>query len=308
MNATHLLSVSHLSRFYGDFCAVDDLSFDLARGQIVGFLGTNGAGKTTTMQMLSGTLAPTQGQITLAGYDLLDDPLAAKKHIGYLPEQPPLYPELRVEEYLRFCARLHGVSRSALAAALDYALQACGLTAVYRRLIGHLSKGYQQRIGIAQAIIHHPAVVILDEPTVGLDPVQILDIRALIRQLGAQHSVILSTHLLPEVQAVCSHVQILHLGQSVLQSPVEALLAQPVTSVKVGLHHPPSLERVQALPSVTHVEVLDDHYLRVHCEPGAASAELIAQQAVSEQWGLFALIPERLSLEQLFINLTCQDE
>lgn len=308
MDTTNLISVQHLSRFYGDFCAVDDLSFEVARGQIVGFLGTNGAGKTTTMQMLTGNLAPSHGQISIAGYDLLDQPLLAKKNLGYLPEQPPLYPELRVDEYLRFCARLHGLSRSEANHALDYVLNACSLADVRRRLIANLSKGYQQRVGIAQAIIHNPAVVILDEPTVGLDPIQIREIRDLIRALGKHHSVILSTHLLPEVQALCSHVQILHLGQLVLQSPVADLLAQPTTSLRIGLRHPPKLDRLQALAQVEQVEMLDSQHARLHVAEGVDIAEQLVETAVAERWGLFELIPEHVSLEQLFINLTCQDE
>jgi len=201
MNSDTLVSVQNLSRFYGDFCAVKNISFEVKRGQILGFLGPNGAGKTTTMQVITGTLAPTMGKISVAGYDILDAPLKAKAAIGYLPEQPPLYKEMLVEEYLRFCAKLHRIPRSNMTNAINHAMEQCGLQKVNRRLIGNLSKGYQQRVGIAQAVIHTPSVVILDEPTIGLDPIQIRDIRHLIRQLGEEHSVILSSHILQEVQA-----------------------------------------------------------------------------------------------------------
>ncbi len=183
MNLDSLVSVQNLSRFYGNFCAVKDISFEVKRGQILGFLGPNGAGKTTTMQVITGTLAPTIGQISIAGYDLLDFPLKAKGAIGYLPEQPPLYKEMRVAEYLHFCAKLHRIPRTEVANAVKRVLEQCGLEKVSQRLIDNLSKGYQQRVGIAQAVIHTPSVVILDEPTIGLDPIQIREIRDLIRRL-----------------------------------------------------------------------------------------------------------------------------
>ena len=203
MNSDSLISVQNLSRYYGHFCAVNDISFEVKRGQILGFLGPNGAGKTTTMQMIAGTLAPTMGQISVAGYDLLDFPLKAKGAIGYLPEQPPVYREMLVEEYLRFCAKLHHIPGREIVKAVNKVIEQCSLQSVRRRLIGNLSKGYQQRVGIAQAIIHTPTVVILDEPTIGLDPKEILKIRELIGELGQECSVVLSSHILQEVQAVC---------------------------------------------------------------------------------------------------------
>ena len=223
MNGSTLVEIKNLSRFYGALQAVKDVSFTIRQGEVLGFLGPNGAGKTTTMQIISGNLAPSGGSVTIAGHDLLEDPRAAKGQIGYLPEQPPLYRELTVDEYLDYCAALNQVPRAQRVSARDNAKERCGLHDTGRRLIGNLSKGYQQRVGIAQAIIHLPPVVILDEPTVGLDPIQIREIRALIRELGKEHGVILSTHILPEVQATCDHVQIINKGELVLNESIEGL-------------------------------------------------------------------------------------
>lgn len=209
------VSASELSRSYGTLAAVHDISFDLRQGEVLGLLGPNGAGKTTTLQMLAGCLAPSTGTIEICGIDLLERPLEAKALLGYLPETPPLYRELTVDEYLRLAARLRRVPKAAIAEAVENAKQRCGLTEVGKRLIGNLSKGFQQRVGIAQAIVHNPRVVILDEPTVGLDPIQIREIRNLIRELGGTHSVILSTHILPEVESICDRIQIMHRGQMV---------------------------------------------------------------------------------------------
>ena len=184
---TQLISVEHLSRYYGKHCAVNDVSFTLAPGEVLGFLGPNGAGKTTTMQMLCGNLAPSSGQININGFDLQAQPKLAKRSLGYLPDTPPLYKELSVQEFLHYCAKLHGVAKQAIVPAINTVKERCGLTGVSERLIANLSKGFQQRVGIAQAILHNPDVIILDEPTVGLDPIQIREIRSLIRELGQDH-------------------------------------------------------------------------------------------------------------------------
>lgn len=209
------VSAKDLSRSYGSRCAVHNVSFELRQGEVLGLLGPNGAGKTSTLQMLAGCLAPGAGAIEICGIDLLERPREAKALLGYLPEHPPLYRELTVDEYLRLAARLHRITKSELAAAIRETKQRCGLSEVGKRLVGSLSKGYQQRVGIAQAIVHNPRVVILDEPTVGLDPIQIREIRSLIRELGGEHSVILSTHILPEVESVCDRIQIMNHGKLV---------------------------------------------------------------------------------------------
>ncbi len=214
-NGAVTVSVQNLCRDFGDYAAVRDVNLELRRGEVIGLLGPNGAGKTSTLRMLTGNLAPSSGSIRICGVSLLDQPRNAKAFIGYLPETPPLYQEMTVDEYLRFVAKLHGMRREEIQVALDRAKKSCGLSDMSKRLINNLSKGYQQRVGIAQAIIHSPDVIILDEPTVGLDPNQMREIRELIRELGTQHSVILSTHILTEVEAVCDLVKIMHQGRIV---------------------------------------------------------------------------------------------
>ena len=217
------LSARNLSRSFGNLTVIHDVSLELKRGEVLGLLGHNGAGKSTTMQMLTGCLTPDNGDIEICGIDLARKPMHAKAHIGYLPETPPLYRELSVDDYLSFAARLRGIKPGEVSDALNRAKQRCGLTAVGHKIIGTLSKGYQQRIGIAQAIIHSPSVIVLDEPTVGLDPMQIRDVRTLIRELGDAHSVILSTHSLSEVESICDRVEILHRGTLVYSGTTAAL-------------------------------------------------------------------------------------
>ncbi len=217
------LSAHKLTRRFGKRIIVHEVSLELRRGEVLGLLGHNGAGKSTTMQMLTGCLLPESGEITICGIDLLRQPTLAKARIGYLPEIPPLYRELSVDDYLTFAARLRGIKQSDVAAALTQTKQRCGLEAVSRKNIGTLSKGYQQRVGIAQAIIHAPDVIVLDEPTVGLDPAQIRDIRSLIRELGNHSSVILSTHLMGEVESICDRVQIMQEGKLIYGDTTAAL-------------------------------------------------------------------------------------
>ena len=226
-----LLEAQSLSKQYGDRYVVHNFNLRLHSGEVLGLLGVNGAGKSTTMGMLTGCLATSSGHVTIKGVSLAQQPLMAKQALGYLPEQPPVYPELTVDEYLQYCAKLHGIKGTAINAAVNAAVADCGLTTMRKRLIGNLSKGYQQRVGIAQAIIHRPDVIILDEPTVGLDPVQIREIRALIKQLGTQHSVIISSHIMQEIQAVCSRVMVLHNGKTVLDDSM-AHIAESGTSLE----------------------------------------------------------------------------
>lgn len=307
MTAEILIDAEHLTRYYGPACAVQDVSFQLAKGDVLGFLGPNGAGKSSTMQMLTGNLAPSAGRIRVRGIDLLDDPKRAKRELGYLPEQPPLYREHTVDEFLSYCGRLHQVPGKQLRQAVERAKERCGLGAVGRRLIGNLSKGYQQRVGIAQAILHNPAVVILDEPTVGLDPIQIREIRGLIRELGDEHGIILSTHILPEVQGVCNRVQIINRGRLVFADSMTGLEQRLHSQhLILRLRHAPEPAELQHLPGVAAVELLDDGRLRLRYD-GSSPAEAIAVAAVNRQWGLEELIPERRTLEQIFVELTMQD-
>jgi len=304
-----LIRVEHLWRYYGPSCAVRDVSFEVRRGEVLGFLGPNGAGKSTIMQIISGNLAPSAGRVWINGVDILDQPRQAKAGLGFLPEQPPLYRELTVDEYLRYCARLHGIGRASHSAALNTAKQRCGLSAVGQRLIGNLSKGYQQRVGIAQAIIHAPAVVILDEPTVGLDPIQIREIRALICELRNEHSVILSTHILPEVQATCDRVQIINRGELVLADTTEGLLRHMQTlSLLIGLRRPPAFEVLRAVAGVETVEAADNKLIRLRYSAQHNPAEALVKLAVAQDWGLYELSPERVSLEQIFVDITRSEE
>ncbi len=309
MSEEILVSVEGLDRYYGDNAAVSGVSFEIRRGEVLGFLGPNGAGKSTTMQIIAGSLAPSAGRVVVNGADILDHPRRAKRQTGYLPEQPPLYRELTVDEYLRYSARLHGIARSGIASALQRAKIRCGLDGSGRRLIGNLSKGFQQRVGIAQAIIHSPAVVILDEPTVGLDPIQVREIRALIRELGGEHSVILSTHILPEVQTICDRVQIIHQGRLVLNEDLANLhLDRTETRLTVGFRHPPAASALQETLGVALVESLGEGRFLLRFAPDQDPTEALVARSVSDQWGLSELTPHRQSLEDVFVQLTCGED
>jgi ABC-2 type transport system ATP-binding protein len=308
MDTKILIGVEQLYRYYGHHLAVDAISFELAQGEVLGFLGPNGAGKSTTMQMITGNLAPSAGRISINGIDLLDRPRQAKAEIGYLPEQPPLYPDLTVNEYLAYCARLHRVSPAKRGQAVTRAKQRCGLGEVGKRLIGNLSKGFQQRVGIAQAILHNPAVVILDEPTVGLDPNQIRDIRSLIRELGETHGIILSTHILPEVQATCSRVQIIHRGRLVFSESMETLRRRLTgNALTLETASPLDADVLQQAEGVTAVEVLGANRVRLHFD-SVNPADKLAACVASHGWGLVELVLDRQTLEQVFVELTCSEE
>jgi len=298
-----------LTRRFGSHLAVNDITLELKRGEVLGLLGPNGAGKTTTMQMLTGNLAPSHGAIQICGIDLLEDPVAAKARVGYLPEVPPLYRELTVNEYLVLAAKLHRVPRARRADAVGAARERCGLAGVGGKLIGTLSKGYQQRVGIAQAIVHAPDVVILDEPTVGLDPNQIREIRGLIRELGGAHSVILSTHILPEVEAVCDRVQIMHHGNIVYSDTIAALKRiESGATVLVGLRRPPPLAEIAALPGIAAVEDVEPTLFRVQFAAVSDPGDALVKQAAERNWGLYLLKPAQTSLEDVFVNLTRREE
>jgi len=302
-----LVQVENLSRYYQNNCAISHLSFSLKAGEVLGFLGPNGAGKSTTMQVITGNLAPSEGEVTIAGHDIIEAPRAAKRNLGYLPEHPPVYRDACVDEYLRYCARLHRIPRARVLPAVDRVKQQCGLEQVGNRLIGNLSKGYQQRVGIAQAIIHDPPVVILDEPTVGLDPIQIREIRELIRSLGSERSVILSTHILSEVQATCDRVQIIRAGELIYNATTESLNQGHEHSIRIALRKDVALEQLFAIDGVDHVDALEASRFRLFLAPDTNPDALLAA-AVQQGWGLYELIPEQQSLEDLFIELTHTEE
>jgi ABC-2 type transport system ATP-binding protein len=305
--AEALIRVENLTRYYQNHCAVKQLSFTLDAGEVLGFLGPNGAGKSTTMQVISGNLAPSEGEVSIAGYDIIEAPRQAKQQLGYLPEHPPLYRDASVDEYLRYCARLRRIPRGGVEAALGKVKSQCGLETSGTRLIGNLSKGYQQRVGIAQAIIHDPPVVILDEPTVGLDPIQIREIRDLIRSLGSERSVILSTHILSEVQATCDRVQIIRAGELIYHASTASLNQEHEASYRVALRAEVPIDELSALAGVDHAEALGDGRFRVVLAVDATPDALVEKSA-RQQWGLYELVPEQQSLEELFIELTRHEE
>lgn len=297
-----------LTRLYGGREAVSNVSFTVKQGEVLGFLGPNGAGKSTTMKMLTGNLAPSAGSVKICGVDMIENPREAKSLIGYLPEMRPLYKEFTVDEYLTIAARLHNVSGKHIKKAVEKAKERCGLGHMSKRLIENLSNGYQQRVGIAQAIIHNPMVVILDEPTVGLDPIQIRDIRALIREIGGEHSVILSTHILPEVEMVCGHVQIIDKGKLVFNGGIDVLKRQRIgNKLLIGFSNFPSLEEVLKIKGVTEAEYTDNNMMRVRFAEDAMPHEAIVQASVKNKWGLYQIAPDQTSLEDVFVQLTYQD-
>ncbi len=298
-----------LTRSFGNHVAVNNITLELRRGEVLGFLGPNGAGKTTTMQMLTGNLAPTHGTVSICGIDLLERPAAAKMRIGYLPEVPPLYRELTVDEYLTLAARLHRLPRAKVSEAVARAEQRCGLAKVGGKLIGTLSKGYQQRVGIAQAIVHGPDVVILDEPTIGLDPNQIREIRALIRELGGNHSVVLSSHILPEVEMLCDRVQIMHHGSIVYGDTIAALKQfERGATIVLGLRRPPPAGELDAVPGIANVEPMEETLFCIQFCPGEDPTDALVRLASKRDWGLYRIAPAQNSLEDVFINLTRHEE
>jgi ABC-2 type transport system ATP-binding protein len=304
-----LVEVNNLVRYYGDLCAVDDVSFSLKKGEVLGFLGPNGAGKSTTMKMICGTLAASAGEIKINGYDILENPKLAKAELGFLPETPPLYRDLTVDEFLTYCAKLHGLKGNAIRTAVKRGKEKCGLEEMSRRLIANLSKGYQQRVGIAQAILHNPSVIILDEPTVGLDPIQIMEIRQLIKELGNEHSVILSTHILPEVQQSCDRVQIIHHGKLVLSECIENLsLRMSSSSVYVRFNSNIDSQQLSDIDGIVSIDSLDEGRYRIHHQQQINPAASLAEKAVSNKWGLLELTPDKHSMEEIFLSLTQTNE
>jgi ABC-2 type transport system ATP-binding protein len=295
---------------------VDGLSFFVPEGQVLGFLGPNGAGKTTAMRMMTAFLPPTSGRVVVAGVDLAADPVGLRRKVGYLPENVPLYPEMRVEEYLRFRADVHEVPRGEVRAAMDRSVERCLLGDVRRQVIGTLSKGYRQRVGLAGALIHSPAVLILDEPTVGLDPNQIIKVRELITELGRDHTVVLSTHILPEVEQVCERVFIIDRGRIVADGTPdhlrERLVGNPAVAVELRGADGSARDALAAIAGVSEVVATGGSdrgpgCFRVEHAAAADPREAIFHLAVAKGWVLTALTPERATLEDVFVRLTTRE-
>ena len=308
-----MIDVQQITKRYGQHTAIDRVTFRVAKGEVLAFLGPNGAGKTTTMRILTCFMSATEGSARVAGFDCADQPLEVKRRIGYLPETPPVYQELTVSEYLTFVGRLRKLGGKELSAAMDREVQRLGLGQVRHRLIGNLSRGYRQRVGLAQALLHDPEVLILDEPTVGLDPKQIIEIRELIKSLAGSHSVILSTHILPEATAVCQRVVIISGGRIVAEDTPEQLSARLRHSDKISitLKHPPSdgAERLKSVAGVQHVFPGGSAgtYL-LECALGQDVREEIARLAVTQGWGLLELKLISMTLEDVFLQLTRHEE
>ncbi len=297
-----LLAAHGLSRRYGQHQALWALDLELHPGQVLGLLGPNGAGKSTTLELLSGNLQPHTGEIRINGFDLACEPTVARRYLGYLPDSPPLYPELQVDEYLRLCATLQGLGRRDRAGAVNRVKRQCHLEDKGRQLISRLSRGYQQRVGLAQALIHQPRLLILDEPTVGLDPIQIREIRDLIRMLAEQCSIILSTHILPEVQALCSHVTVLNRGRVVHSDALDNLAGGEGRAWQLVLRRPPERQALEGLPGISQVGAQGSGHFILQGEEQAIQG--LVRASVEGDWGLVELSPRGTTLEDLFMQVT----
>ena len=310
-----MIEVQNLTKRYGPTLAVSDVSFAVEKGEILGFLGPNGAGKTTTMRVITGFLPPTEGKVQVAGFDVVEQPLEAKRRTGYLPETPPVYPDMRVDEYLAFVARIKGLPRREIRQRLDEITEKCAIGDVRRRQIGKLSRGYRQRVGLAQALIHNPEVLVLDEPTAGLDPKQIIETRELIKNLAGQHTVVLSTHILPEAAKTCQRVVVINEGKVVAVGAPEELTRRLLGygTVLLTVEGPAAevLDKIQRVSGVNWVEPREssDRHVtyEIHSEKGQDVRPELARAVVESQWKLLELKTSGLSLEDIFLKLTTKD-
>lgn len=302
-----MISVSGVTKCYGNLTAVEDISFQVERGEILGFLGPNGAGKTTTMRVITGYTPPTRGEVFVGGFDVVEQPIQAKSLIGYLPENPPLYNEMSVDGYLDFVADLKGVAGRIKKERIGFAVEKCGIEDVRKRLIGNLSKGYRQRVGIAQALVNDPAVLVLDEPTIGLDPKQIIEIRELIKSLAGDRTVILSTHILPEVSMICTRVVIINKGRIGLQESLDTirggLQGQTVLILRIRRRDDTVKKRIQSIPQVSEITETSQGEFRVTCDGSQEARELLAKTVVENGWGLLELRPSTQTLEEIFLEV-----
>jgi ABC-2 type transport system ATP-binding protein len=314
-----VIEVQHITKRYGTVTAVDDVSFRVERGEILGFLGPNGAGKTTTMRILTGYMPPTEGRAMVAGYDVFTQPIDAKRRTGYLPETPPLYPDMTVREYLDFVARIKGVPSSERKQRVSTVMERTHVADMAERHCAKLSKGYRQRVGLAQALIHNPDVLILDEPTAGLDPKQIIETRSLIRNLAGDHTIVLSTHILPEVAQTCQRVVIINKGRVVAVDTPDNLTARLKGSatmyVQVEAAGADAGAALAAVPGVTRVVAVDHHEaaagvraaFEVESAPEVDVRRDLASAIVTRGWGLLELRPVRMSLEDVFLQVTTEE-
>ncbi len=306
-----MIQVSGLSKHYGLRKAVDDLNFEVKKGEIVGFLGPNGAGKSTTMKIITGFMPASEGEVRVNGFDVFENPIEVKRAIGYLPESPPLYMEMTVRDYLDFAARLNQVAKSDLKKQIDWAIEKTNLGDVGGRIIGNLSKGYKQRVGLAQALVHNPAVLILDEPTVGLDPKQIIEIRELVKSLAGEHTIVLSSHILPEVTATCGRIIVINRGRIVAEDTIDGLTMRLkkglLRQMTVATPNPAGLAAIRAVSGVTGISAIGPK-LVIELSPNQGELrDRIAKAAVESGMGILEFGQEKVSLEEIFLQLTTED-
>ena len=301
-----MIQVQNVSKHYGELVAVDNISFQLEKGDVLGFLGPNGAGKTTTMRIITGYMPPTKGSVYIADIDVFEDPQAAKSHIGYLPENPPLYEDMVVRDYLDFVADIKQVPNGEKNGRIHYLMEKCGIVNVGKRIIGHLSKGYKQRVGIAQALINDPEVLVLDEPTSGLDPMQIIDIRELIKGLSGERAVILSTHILPEVTMICSKVVIINKGKIALEESLERLTNKidgiENILLKTRYWGEEIQEKIISLPNVSDIRLGLSNELIIEPKKGVDIREDLTDLVMQNGWGLLEMRPVVHNLEEVFLR------
>jgi ABC-2 type transport system ATP-binding protein len=306
-----MIQVDRLSKRFGSYRAVDCVRFEVGRGEIVGLLGPNGAGKTTTMRMLTTYLSPTSGRASLAGHDVLDEPLQVRRRVGYLPENVPLYTEMRVTEYLRYRCRVKDVPRGGRRRAIGEVVSRCRLGDVENRIIGQLSRGFRQRVGLADAMVHDPEILILDEPTAGLDPLQIREVRTLIRELAERHTILLSTHILPEVEAVCGRVIIIARGKIALDDQLTNLRRQGVITLEARGPSDPIRAALQTIPGVDRVVLArrdgDHACFEIQTRDSQDLREVMSHKLITNGWPLRQLDLRRSSLEERFTQVVTED-
>ena len=312
-----MIHLDKVTKYFGSFPAITDISFQVERGEVLGFLGPNGAGKSTVMKIITGFLPPTSGSVTVVGYDVVHESLEARRHIGYLPETVPLYPEMTVQEYLTFMGRIRGMSRAYIRRRIDDVVELCRLEDYRSTHIGKLSKGFRQRVGVSQAILHEPDVLILDEPTIGIDPAQVVETRQLIKSLGREHTVMISTHILPEASAICGRVIIIHEGQIVAMDSTENLRSYlpDVEHIEMDVRGPDRaviqvLRRVEGVTDVVTVPADGGDFTsyRLKVRRGAEQRAQIASAVVRGGWDLLRLGPVDTVLEEVFLRLTTGEE
>jgi ABC-2 type transport system ATP-binding protein len=306
-----MIEVESLSKSYGPREAIKNLSFQIEKGEVVGFLGPNGAGKSTTMNILSCIMPASSGTAKICGFDIFEQSLEIRKLIGYLPETPPLYSDMVVTDFLAFASRLRNISSRETPLAVERVIEQCSLKEVKNRIIGRLSKGYQQRVGIAQALVHNPDILILDEPTIGLDPIQIIEIRKLIQDLASSHTIILSSHILPEITQICKRVIIISDGEIAAVDSLEALTTRLRKGerliLKLRHSNNETIEKLRTLKKINTVIEDQTGQFTIDCDPQANIQDNIAQISIDNNWGIIELKPASVTLEEIFLKLTVEE-